>query len=196
MGKVKTMRVTFGIVFLSFIFCVIGFVTGGSKAQAEPISYSFTYTSNDTDEVGTIGDITTFRSKLTNTGTDADSYIVTMTKNPPTPPNWLIYFCSGGVCHPPTVTQDTVFLPPSEWDSIYVDIMPRFVCGDASVTMTVTSIKSPGLTKSITFLLYAHSQSICPVTNRWGLLILIFLLSLAGLYLIWKKSALAKASSP
>jgi hypothetical protein len=194
MGKIKTMRVTFGIVFLSFIFCGISFVTAGPKAQAEPISYSFTYISNDTDEVGTLGNITTFRSKLTNTGTDADSYVVTMTKNSPTPPEWLIYFCSGGVCHPPTVTQDTVFLPPSEWDSIYVDIMPKILCGDASVTIRVTSIKSPGLTKSITFLLYAHSEAICPVTNRWGLFILISLLFLAGFYLILKRPKIVRAT--
>jgi hypothetical protein len=194
MGKIKTIRVTFGIVLLSFICCVISFITAGPKAQAEPLSYSFTYTSNDTDEVGTLGNITTFRSKLTNTGTDADSYVVTMTKNPPTPPNWLIYFCSGGVCHPPTVTQDTVFLPPAEWDSIYVDIMPRVLCGDASVTMRVTSIKSPDSTKSITFLLYAHSEAICPVTNRWGFFILISLLFLAGFYLILKRPKIVRAT--
>jgi hypothetical protein len=194
MGKTKTMRVTLGIVFLSFIFCVVSFITAGPKAQAEPISYSFTYTCSDTDSVGTMGNMTIFASKLTNTGTDADSYVVTMIKNPPTPPNWLIFFCCGGVCNPPTVTQDTVFLSPSEWDSIYVDIMPRVLCGDASVTMRVTSIKSPGSSKSITFLLYAHSEAICPVTNRWGLFILISLLFLAGFYLILKRPKTVRAT--
>jgi len=194
-GK-KTSGLAFELVFLSFIFCVICLVTGSQEAQAEPTSFNFTYTTNDsTDTVVALGDTTTFRSRLDNTGTEADSYVVTMTEKPPTPLSWIIYLCSGGVCHPPSVTKDTVYLPAGEWDSIYVDISPRFCCGDAKVAINVTSLKSPGLSETINFQLRVDCQPTCaPVTNHWGLLILITLLSVAGFYLIWKRSGLARAT--
>jgi hypothetical protein len=196
MRKIKTMRRTLVFVFLSLVFCVITFATGSPKAQAEPMSFDFTYTTNDsTDTVGVLGDTLTFRSRLTNTGTEADSYVVTMITKPPTPSSWVIYFCSGGVCHPPSVTQDTVFLPAGEWDSIYVDINPRFCCDDAKVTIRVTSIKSPGLTKSINFFLHVECLPECiPLTNRWGLFALIILISISGFYLIWRRLKPAKVT--
>jgi hypothetical protein len=193
MRKIKTMGVISGFIFFSFIFCVGSSITGGQEAQAGPISFNFTYTSSDTEETDTLGDTTTFQMTLQNTGTEADSYVVTMIKNSPTPFQWIIYFCSGGICHPTSVTQDTVFLNPGAQDLQFLDMTSRYVCGEGSVTMRVTSIKSPGLTKQITFLLHVHTDCI-PITNRWGLLILISLLVAAGFYLIWKRSKLACAT--
>jgi len=196
MRKIRTMKVTFGFIFLSFIFCGISLLTGTKETQAGLTSFDFTYTSSDTtDTVLTLGGIKTFSSTLTNTGTEADSYIVTMIKNQPIPPQWIIDFCSGGVCHPPSVFKDTVYLSAGEHDNPYVEITPLSCCGDAKITMRVTSIKSPGLSKSINFFLHADCEPSCvPTTNHWGLLILITLLCASGFYLIWKKSKLATAT--
>lgn len=192
MRKMSTRGIIFGFLFLSFVLCA-GVITGGQKAQAEPISFNFTYTSSDTEETAPLGDTTTFQMTLRNTGTEADSYVVTMIENSPTPPEWRIYFCCGGICNPPSVTQDTVFLNPGAQDLQFLDIGAIYKCGEGNVIMKVTSIKSPGLTKQITFLLHVHTNCI-PVTNRWGLLILISLLCAAGFYLIWRRSRLACAT--
>lgn len=193
MRKIKKMGITLGVIFLSSVFCFISFITSAQKAEAKILDYAFTYTSSDTDEVGPLGDTIEFTSILTNTGSDSDNYVVTMTKNPPTPPEWIIYFCSGGVCHPPTDTMATVHLAAGNTGYIFLDIGSKLNCGDASVTMTVKSLGNPDLRKSITFLLHVHAEC-TPVTNRWGLLILITLLCAAGFYLIWKRSRLVRAT--
>lgn len=192
MRKKKTMGVIIlGCLFFSSVFSLLGFATGPQEAKA--MSYTFTYTSSDTEETDTLGDTTTFQMTLQNTGTEADSYVVTMIKNSPTPSQWIIYFCSGGICHPASVTQDTVFLNPGAQDLQFLDMTSRYVCGEGSVTMRVTSIKSTGLTKQITFLLHVHTDCV-PVTNRWGLFILISLLLVTGFYLIWRRLRLARAT--
>jgi uncharacterized membrane protein len=192
MQREKMIRVMFAFLLLSSVFCLLSFITVAQEAKA--MSYTFTYTSSDTEEVGFLRDTTTFQSTLTNTGDQADGYVITMTKNPPTPPQWVVFFCSGGICHPPATTVDTVYLPVGEQDLILLEIGPRVKCGDANVTMMVTSIGNPGLSKSITFLLHARTEPECPVTNQWGLFILISLLLVTGFYLIWRRLRLARAT--
>lgn len=182
----------FGVIFFSSVFYFISFVTTAQKAEAKILDFAFTYTSSDTEEVGTLGDTTTFTSVLTNTGSDSDNYVITMTENPPTPPQWVVVLCSGGICHPGD-TLDTVGVAAGDESLIFLEIGPRLICGDASVTITVRSLGNPGLTESITFLLHVHTDC-APVTNRWGLFILISLLFAAGLYLIWKRLELARAT--
>ena len=156
--------------------------------------FDFTYTSDDTAELGLLGDTTTFYMTLTNTGTEADSYVVSLTENPPTPTQWLTWFCSGGICHDTTVTVDTVYLDTAQQDLQYLEIAPKDIPGEANVTMTVTSLGNPELSQSITFLLVVRGQ--IPVTDRWGLLILISLLFVAGFYLILKRLKPAKVRPP
>lgn len=193
MHKVRKIEKRFGGLLLISLFCFINFLTDGQEAQAGVLDFDFTYTSDDTTKAGFLGDTTRFHSVLTNIGTEADSYLVSMTENPPTPIQWWIWFCSGGVCHDTTVTQDTVYLPVGEWDDIFLDIAPRDTCGSASVTMTITSFGTPGLSKSITFLLSVHRCA--PVTDRWGLLSLISLILISGLYLILKRLRPARVRS-
>ncbi|MFQ6002128.1 MAG: hypothetical protein ACE5KJ_00090 [Candidatus Zixiibacteriota bacterium] len=183
MRRIKKTGITFGFIF----FILSSFLIAGLEAEAGVLDFDFTYTSADTVDSGQFGDTTTFQSILENTGTEADSYVISMTINPPTPVQWIIWFCSGGVCHPPGVTQDTVYLDSLEQDLILVEMAPRIACGTGSVTITVTSIGNPNLSESITFLLHVYSEE-CPMTDRWGLFILISLLFTAGLYLIWKRS--------
>jgi len=192
MRKIKKTGIMFGFIFFSSVFFFISFITSAQEAKAGVFSFAFTYTSSDTEEVGTLGDTTTFTSVLANTGSDSDNYVITMTENPPTPPQWVVVLCSGGICHPGD-TLDTVGVAAGDESLIFLEIGPRLICGDASVTITVKSLGNPGLSESITFLLHVHTDCV-PVTNRWGLFILISLLSVAGFYLIWKRSQLARAT--
>lgn len=193
MRKIKKMGIMFGFIFFSSVFCFISFMTSAQKAEAGIFNFAFTYTSADTEETAPLGDTIEFTSILTNTGSDSDNYVITMTENSPTPPEWIIYFCSGGICHPPTDTIATLGLGAGKTSYIFLDIGSRLICGDASVTMTVKSLGDPGLKKSITFLLHVHTEC-TPVTNRWGLVILVSLLFAAGFYLIWKRARLARAT--
>ena len=193
MRRIKTIGPVFGFVFLSSIFCVLSLITSGQQVEAEVLDFDFTYTSQDTIKEGLLGDTIRFHSRLTNTGTEADSYFISMTENPPTPIQWWIWFCSGGVCHDTTVTLDTVYLPVGEWDDIFLDISPQEISGEAKVTIAVTSQGNSGLSKSITFLLAVRPD--IPVTGRWGLMILISLLFASGLYLILKKLRPIRTSS-
>ena len=193
MRRIKKTGITFGFIFLSSVFCFIGFMTGGQQVKAEVLDFDFTYTTeDDTIKIGVLGDTTTFGSLLTNTGTEADSYMVSLTENPPTPTEWLIWLCYG-VCGDTTLTDTTVYLDSLEWEGIWVRICPRDTCGEASVTVTVTS-QETGLSKSITFLLVVREE--VPVTNQWGLLILISLIFASGLYLILKRLRPVRATSP
>ncbi len=192
MDRKKGIGATLAIILLSSAFCFTGYLMVAPKVDAAVLSFDFTYTADDTVKLGSLGDTTTFASILENTGTDADSYAISITVNPPTPPEWVILFCSGGVCHDPGVTEDTVYLPVGEQDLILVEIGPQDTSGEANVTMTVTSLGNPALSESITFRLIVRPG--IPVTDRWGLLILISLIFLSGLYLIIKRLRPATAT--
>ena len=195
MRRIKKIGITFGFIFLSSVFCLTIYVTGGQEAEAGVLDYDFTYaTSDDTIKVGNLGDTTIFGSVLTNTGTDADSYMISLTENhPPTPIEWLIWLCYG-VCGDTTLTDTTVYLDAGEWDAIFVEMCPRDTAGEASVTVTVTSIGNPALSDSLTFHLIVREE--VPVTDQWGLLILISLLFVAGLYLILKRLRPVRITPP
>jgi hypothetical protein len=181
MRRVRKIRKRFGGLLLISLFCFINFLTDGQEAQAGVLDFGFTYTSDDTSEMGNLGDTILFISTLTNTGTQADSYRISLTENLPTPPEWLIYFCYGA-CGDTTLTDTTVYLEPSAQGLILLEMLTRDVCGAANVTMTVTSVAEPDSSKSITFY-----TGCVPVTDRWGLLILISLLFISGFYLIFKR---------
>ncbi len=183
MPSVRKIGSTLGIVFLSSIFCFTALIMGCPDACAGVMDFSFTYTAEETLIVGSFGDTTIFESILENTGTDADSYEVVMTVNSPTPPEWYVALCSGGVCH--GNMADTIYVPAGEQDYILVEVGPEDTSGEASVTVTVTSRGNPASPESINFHLVAHGG--VPLTDRWGLLILISLIFASGLYLILRR---------
>ncbi len=166
-------------------------LTGPEKALAEPFGFDFTYTAGDTTKFGAVWDTTQFASVLTNTGTEADSYSVSLTENPGTPPEWWVRMCAGGICWDSLVTSVNVYLEPGQHDDILLDVMPRTV-DEGSFTITVESYGNPGikLTKSKTFILTSYEPG--PVTNQWGLIILILLLLASGLYLAYRRFAPVK----
>ncbi len=170
-------------VFLGFVFCFGGLMMSGPQAYAEAMDFSFTYTAEETLIVGSFGDTTIFESILENTGTDADTYEIVMTVNSPTPPEWYVALCSGGVCH--GNLADTIYVPASEQEYIFVEVGPEDVPGEANVTVTATSWGNPALSDSVTFHLMVHGG--VPLTDRWGFLILISLIFASGLYLILRR---------
>ena len=171
-----------GVIFLVLVSSMLG---GQKKAAAEPLTYSFTYTSPETVKVVTVCDtVIQFHAFLTNTGTSADSYTVTLIENPPTPSPWWVRYCVNWVCYDSTITQVKISLEPAEVSPIDLDIKPR-IAGEGNITITVENKGSLKVVKSKTFLLSAHSQG--PVTNQWGLIILILLLIASGMYLMFRR---------
>jgi hypothetical protein len=183
MRSIKKIGATLGFIFLSSVFCFTGYITGGPEADAGVMDFSFTYTAEETLIVGSFGDTTIFESILENTGTDADTYEVVMTVNAPTPPEWYVALCSGGVCH--GNMADTIYVPAGAQDYIFVEVGPEDTPGEASVTVSVSSYGEVSLMDSLTFHLVVHGG--IPLTDRWGLLILISLIFASGLYLILRR---------
>jgi hypothetical protein len=175
-----------------------GMLTGQGKVLAESLDFDFTFTCDETVKVVSVGDTVKFYPMLTNTGSEADSYMVTLTENDPTPEEWWVRMCVGGICRDSTVDSVLIWsgevpgpLQPGSTDSMELHVLPR-TDAQGNYTMTVESGSSPGvkLTKSITFLLSAHEQ--VPVTDEWGLIILVALILTSGLYLMYRRYKLVR----
>jgi hypothetical protein len=175
-----------GLIFLSLMLCLSYLVVDEVRAGV-----SFTYTAPVTQKTACIGDTTQFTSTLKNTGTEADIYDVDRIRKPPTPVDWWMEFCAGGVCYDSTVTHAEVSLDPDQSAQILLDILPRST-GTGNVTMRITSHANPSLKDSITFVL--NVQEPCPVTNQWGLVTLMVLILGSGFYLIFRKLKLSKVT--
>jgi hypothetical protein len=187
-GK-KNILIIAGVIFFGFL----SIITGDQNAQAEVLSFDFTYTSSETLIVANCPDTILFDGWLKNTGTDPDSYAILMTINPSNPPQWVELLCSGGLCHPEGKLTDTVYVAAGDSDFVGTEIAAIHVPGDGIVTITATSRGNPALSKSLTFHLAAHTGCV-PMTNRWGLFILISLLFMIGTYLLLRKLRLAATS--
>lgn len=178
-------KMTLVVVFLSVV-CLSYFVVDQGMAQA-----SFTYTAPVIQKTSCLGDTIEFESTLENTGDATDTYDVDMIEKPPTPSEWWLRFCAGGICYDSTVTHAEVTLDQGETDLILLDLLPR-TTGLGKVTMRITSQANPSLTDSITFTLNASEH--CPVTTPWGLVVLIALISISGMYLILRRLKPSKVS--
>ena len=194
----RTLATLEAIVFLVLFGSVL---TDRGEVVAEPLSFDFTFTSAETVKVAAVWDTVTFEALLTNTGTEADSYLVTLVENPPTPEDWWREFCAGGQCPiDSTVTSMKIFngeflppLPPSQSNDVTLDVIPRSA-GQGNFTLTIESLSSPGakLSKSLTFLLGAQGEPQAPVTGYWGMIILASLILASGLYLSYRRLKPAK----
>jgi hypothetical protein len=135
-------------------------------------------------------DTVEFQGVLQNTGTLADSFRVELAENPPTPEEWWVQLCAGGVCWDSTVTAVNVFLDTTEVDTVRVRVIPR-TQAEGRYTVTVESYGNPGFTKSETFRLRAYTYAI-PVTQEWGLIILAMLILASALYLMYRRYKLVR----
>ena len=190
-GRVRDLAIL-GAVVLFVLFG--GAITDEGRALA---SFDFTFTCDQTVIVASTWDTVQFHAILTNTGTEADSYLVTLAENPPTPEEWRVEFCAGGVCYDTVITSAKIYtdwpLDPGWTDDVLLDVIPRTEA-QGDFTITIESLSSPGLklTKSLNFLLNAHEEGQVPVTQNWGLVILTMLILSSGLYLMYRRLKLAK----
>ncbi len=158
---------------------------GAGEGTALALDFAFTYTSDDTVETGYVGGVVGFEALLTNTGTEIDSYLVTLTRNAPTPTEWTWELCAGGTCED-NIYQAVSYLEPGWTDEQFLNV-DLTVSGQGSYTLDVESYGNPDakLSKSITFLIHAYPQG--PVTDFWGMIALVTLIAASGLYLIHRR---------
>jgi hypothetical protein len=150
-------------------------VEQGDKAWlggCEENSLAFTFTCNETSKMDEVWDTVTFDPLLTNTGAAADSYLVTLAENPPTPEEWWVRLSCWGICWDTTMTTVRIYtddpLLPTQTDQMYLDVIPR-TAGQGNFTLTVESLSMPDLklSSSITFLLNAY---LCGDANADGVI--------------------------
>jgi hypothetical protein len=153
----------------------------GSEAKAARYSFDFTY-SGDSLLACQVGEQVQFVSRITNTGTDADSFYVSLFEYPSTPADWWREYCAGPFCGDSTTTLITIKLNPSEVGLVLLDAKPRSA-GQGVWKITVQS-KYGGTTKFLHFHLTARQG---PVTSPWGLIILILLIITSAMYLMYRK---------
>jgi len=133
----------------------------GDKAWlggCEGAGVAFTFTCSETLIIGEIWDTVKFDPLLTNTGAHADSYLVTLTEDPPTPEEWWVRLSCWGVCWDTMTTVVRIYtddpLQPTQTEQMYLDVIPR-TAGNGSFTIIVESLSMPDtkLSRSVTFLL-------------------------------------------
>ena len=176
MKKYKHSWLALGVLLGLFL---VGQLFTGQEAKA---SYTFTFIGSDTVKSSTVGDTVQFPSLIVNTG-QADSFVVAWTEYSPTPQDWWARYCCGGICFDSTVLTRTIYLPASDTDWVYLDVMGRSQ-GQGKWVISVQS-KGNSVTKTKTFLLSVWSQA--PVTNEWGLTILILLILISATYLLYRR---------
>ena len=81
--------------------------------------YAFTFQADDQGAVTGLDVTTAFRTTLRNTGSVADTYILSVVKN--LPATWTCSICQGTVCYPPYVTQLTIPLGAGAQTHIDID---------------------------------------------------------------------------
>ncbi len=172
----KYSRLILGALMFLVLF---GNLLAGPEAKA---SFDFTYTATDTVKSSTVGDQLQFLSLIKNTGTDADSFIVTLSELPPTPLDWWVQLCTGGICLDTLVNHRTIYLASQDLDQTYIEVKSRSQ-GQGKWRISVQS-KGSSVTKSKTFILAAWQV---PVTNEWGVIILITLILASAMYLMYRR---------
>lgn len=106
----------------------------------------------DTPLQGDVAALTTlvsFHTSITNSGSEADDYTVTVARSAPA--DWVVSLCEGEVCYPPFVTQITVAVGAGETAYLDVDVTPLLEQGYGGCNVTVTSQGDPLLSESRDF---------------------------------------------
>jgi len=170
-----------GAVVLTVLFG--NMLTGQGKAFAELYSFNLTFV-GDTLRACHIGEQVQYKSILKNTGTQADTYYVTRTENPPTPTDWWADFCVGGICYDSNITVAKTYIVPGDSAEVLLDALPR-TTGNGNWKITVQSTFNPSLSKYLYYYLTARPYG--PVTNQWGLVILFLLILSSGMYLMLRR---------
>ena len=178
MNRYKNSWLTLGAM---VVLTLLGSWFTGQEARAALYSFDFTY-SGDSLNACRVGEQVQFVSRITNTGTQADSFYVSLFEYPSTPADWWREYCAGPFCGDSTTILISIYLNPSEQALVLLDVLPRSV-GQGMWKITVQS-KYGGVSKILHFYLTARQT---PVASQWGLIILILLIITSALYLMYKK---------
>ncbi|HEX7401924.1 MAG TPA: hypothetical protein VF369_07075 [candidate division Zixibacteria bacterium] len=170
------------------VLVLLGNLFAGQEAQAALFSFDFTY-SGDSLNGCRVGEKVQFVSRIKNTGTQADSFYVSLFEYPSTPADWWREYCAGPFCGDSTTTLIAINLNASEEALVLLDALPRSA-GQGIWKITVQS-KYGGVSKFLHFYLTARQT---PVTSEWGLIILIMLIITSAMYLMYRKLDRVKQS--
>jgi hypothetical protein len=163
------------------VMVLVGNLFIGQEAKAALYSFDFTY-SGDSLNACRVGEPAQFLSHIRNTGTQTDSFFVSLYEYPSTPADWWREYCAGPFCGDSTTTLIKINLNPSEDALVILDVLPRSA-GEGIWKITVQS-KYGGGNKFLHFYLIARQT---PVTSEWGLIILILLMLISAVYLTYRK---------
>ncbi len=128
--------------------------------------YAFTYEAEDQGAVTGLGVTTAFSSTLRNTGTVADTYMLTLVKD--VPAAWMCSLCQGTVCYPPFVTQLSIPLAAGAQTHIDVDLTPMTSSGAGTAHITIVSQGNAGLSISRDFLVVTEGLDVLLVDGDGG----------------------------
>lgn len=129
-------------------------------AAAANAQSSFTWVAADSARGTALNVTSTFHTDLTNTGSVADTYKVTMVSGMPA--NWLTTMCDAGLCYPPFITQLQYTLQPAASMYIGVNITPMVDLGHGTTWVTITSTNAPSLHQTIGFEVQSPATSATP----------------------------------
>lgn len=114
-------------------------VAAANPALADP--HAFSFWQGPAEMVIPMNDFRKFHSHLTNTGTEADSYTLTVTREQPE--TWLFNVCYQGVCYPEDQVSFQVpasgTLQPGEIIEFEFDVTSLFAEGEALYTVHLVS---------------------------------------------------------
>jgi len=178
MNRYKNSWLTLGAM---VVLVLLGSLFVGQKAQAALYSFNFAY-SGDSLNACRVGEKVQFVSQITNTGTDGDSFYVSLFEYPSTPADWWSEYCVGPFCGDSTTTLFKIYMNPSEQALVLLDVLPRSL-GQGKWKITVQS-KYGGVSKFLNFYLTARQT---PVTSEWGVVILTLLIITSAMYLMYRK---------
>jgi hypothetical protein len=149
---------------LPLLAVVLSAVAWAGAARAQ---FAFTYEAGDQGAVTDLDVTTAFRTTIHNTGTAADTYTLTVTKDLPV--TWTCSLCQGTVCYPPFITQLTIPLAAGAQTHVDVDLTPMASLGTGNAHVTVTSQGNPALTVARDFQVVTNGVDILLVDGDGGL---------------------------
>ncbi len=92
-------------------------------------------------------------AQLTNTGENADTFHLTVTKD--IPDDWTLSVCYGGVCYTPDlvdfIVPETGTLAPGETTEVDLDITTLVTEGPGTYTINITSNSDPSYDEHVTY---------------------------------------------
>jgi hypothetical protein len=132
----------------------------GLASEALADAHDFTFNQGPETLVMVVNDFQQFHSRLTNTGTNSDSYTLNLVVDQP--PNWTFGVCYEGLCFPPNLRTFTVpvagTLAPDETIDFDFDITSIVDQGAATYTIEIVSNSDDSVVGTYVFEAFTPSE--------------------------------------